>query len=75
MDSLSTKIKKLQKLQDQQQQYSRKNCLLVHWIAEEKDEITDEVIINTLYQKLDLGITLQDIARTHRIGEPKKTRE
>ena len=32
------------------------------------------MIINTLYQKLDLGITLQDIARTHRIGEPKKTR-
>ena len=74
LDSLSTKIEKLEKLQDQQEQYSRRNCLLVHGIAEEKEEITDEVIINTLNEKLDLDITLWDLERTHRIGEPKKTR-
>ena len=74
VDSLSTKIEKLEKLQDQQEQYSRRNCLLVHGIAEEKEEITDEVIINTLNEKLDLEIKLRDIGRTHRIGEPKKTR-
>ena len=54
VDSLSTKIEKLEKLQDQQEQYSRRNCLLVHGIAEEKEEKTDEVIINTLNEKLDL---------------------
>ena len=48
LDSLSTKIEKLEKLQDQQEQYSRRNCLLVHGIAEEKEEVTDEVIISTL---------------------------
>ena len=32
------------------------------------------MIINNLNQKLDLEITLQDIERTHRIGEPKKSR-
>ena len=74
MDSLSTKIEKLEKLQDQQEQYSRRNCLLIHGIAEEKEEITDEVIINTLNEKLDLDITLRDIERTHRIGELKKAR-
>ena len=58
VDSLSTKIEKLEKLQDQQEQYSRRNCLLVHRIVEEKEEITDEVIINTLNEKLDLDITL-----------------
>ena len=73
MDSLSTKVEKLEKLQDQQEQYSRRNCLLVHGIAEEKEEITDEVIINTL-KKLDLNIKVRDIERMHRIGEPKKTR-
>ena len=36
MDSLSTRIEKLEKLQDRQEQYSRRNCLLVHGIAEEK---------------------------------------
>ena len=68
VDSLSTKIEKLEKLQDQQEQYSRRNCLLVHGIAEEKEEMTDEVIINSLNEKLDLGIKLRDIDITHRIG-------
>ena len=63
VDSLSTKIEKLEKLQDQQEQYSRRNCLLVHGIAEQKEEITDEVIINTLNGKLDLEIKLRDIDR------------
>ena len=72
VDSLSTKIEKLEKLQDQQEQYSRRNCLLIHRIAEEKEGIIDEGIINTLNKKLDLDITLRDIERTHRIGELKK---
>ena len=74
VDSLSTKVEKLEKRQDQQEQYSRRNCLLAHGIGEEKEEITDEVITNTLNEKLDLEITLQDIERMHRIGEPEKTR-
>ena len=74
VDGLSTKIEKLEKLQDQQEQYSRRNCLLVHGIAAEKEEIKDEVIINTLNEKLDLDITLREIERTNWIGEPKKTR-
>ena len=36
--------------------------------------MTDEVIINTLNEKLHLDITLRDIERTCRIREPKKTR-
>ena len=70
VDSLSTKIEKLEKLQDQQEQYSRRNCLLVHGIGEEKEEFTDEVIINILNEKLGLD----NICGTRRIGEPKKTR-
>ena len=73
VDSLSTKIEKPEKLQDQQEQHSRRNWLLVHDMAEEREETTDEVIINNLNEKLDLDITLQDIDRTHRIREPKKT--
>ena len=72
VDSLSTKVEKLEKFQDLQEQFSGRNCLLVHGIAEEKNELTDEVITNTLNEKLDLEITLRDIERTHRIGEPDK---
>ena len=53
VDNLSTRIEKLEKLQDQQEQYSRRNCL-VHGIGEEKEEFTDEVIINILNEKLGL---------------------
>ena len=74
VDSLSNKVEKLEKLQNQQEQYSRRNCLLAHGIAEEKEEITDEVIINSLNEKLDLEITLRDIEIRHRFPEPKKTR-
>ena len=75
VNSLSTRIEKLEKLQDQQEQYSRNNCLLVLGIAEEKEEITDKVIINTLNETLDLDITLRDLQITHRIGKPKKLEE
>ena len=72
MDSLSTEIEKLEKLKDQQQQYSRRNYPLVNRIVEEKEEITDEVIINTLNETLDLDISLRHLEKTHRIGERKK---
>ena len=76
LNSLSISLsEKHEKLQDQQEQYSTLNCLLVHRIAEEKEEITDEVIINILNQKkLDLQITLRDVERMHQIRETKKTR-
>ena len=61
VDSLSTKVEKLEKLKDQHEQYSRRNCLLVHGIAEEKEEITDEVILNTRNEKFVLQVTLRDI--------------
>ena len=38
---------------DRQEQYSRRNCLLVHGIVEETIEDTDEKIINTPQQSMD----------------------
>ena len=38
---------------DRQEQYSRRNYLLVHGIVEETVEDTDEKIINTLQQNTD----------------------
>ena len=38
---------------DRQEQYSQRNCLLVHGIVEETVEDTDEKIINTLQQNMD----------------------
>ena len=56
---------------DRQEQYSRRNCLLVHGKVEETVEDTDEKIINTLQQILDETIKPEDIVRSHRLGKPK----
>ena len=56
---------------DRQEQYSRRNCLLIHGIVEETAEDTDEKIINTLQQSMDETIKPEDIDRSHRLGKPK----
>ena len=45
----------------------------IHEIAEEKEEITDQVTINTLNEKVDLELTLQHTKRMQRIREHQKT--
>ena len=51
---------KLGKSQDQPEQYSKTNCVLVHGSSKQKEEMTDEVIINSLNEKLDSEITFGD---------------
>ena len=56
---------------DRQEQYSRKNCLLIHGIPENKNENTDVLAMEVIDTKMDIKITENDIDRTHRIGKPK----
>ena len=59
---------------DRQEQYSRRNCLLVHGIAEETVKDTDEKIINTLQQSMNETIKTEDIDRSQRLGKPKSSK-
>ncbi len=81
-DDLENSYKKLKKRVDTQEkqlddleQYSRRNCLLIHGIAEAgiRGENTDQVSINTINQHLNINIDNNDIDRSHRIGKPKST--
>ena len=47
MVNLNEKIEKLERIVDRQEQYSRRNCLLLHGIAEDELENTDELILET----------------------------
>ena len=47
------KLTEVEKTLDRQEQYSRRNCLLVHKVDEKHDEDTEQTIINTV--KNDLG--------------------
>ena len=56
---------------DRQEQYSRRNCLLIHGLPESKNENTDLLAMEVIETKMDIKITDNDIDRTHRIGKTK----
>ena len=49
---MAQRIDKLENLVDQQEQYSRRNCLLVHGIAETNDKNTDDLAVKTINERL-----------------------
>lgn len=52
---------------DELEQYSRRNCLLIHGIEENQSENTTNKAIDT-FDKLDINIDTKDIDRSHRLG-------
>ena len=68
---MAQRIDKFEHLVDLPEQYSRRNCLLVHGIAETIDENTDDLVLQTINEKLDVEITKNEIDRSHRIGRKK----
>ena len=56
---------------DRQEQWSRRNCLLIHGISGNKNENTDVLAMEVIETKMDIKITDNDIDRTHRIRKPK----
>ena len=65
---MAQRIDKLENLVDRQEQYSRRNCLLVHEIAETNKENTDGLVRKTLNEKLGINITKNETDRSHRIS-------
>ena len=61
-------IQQLENKIDRQEQYSRWNWILIHGIAENKEENTDQQAIDFINDNLDIKIDEIDIDRSHRIG-------
>ena len=55
---------------DRQEQYSRRKCLLIHSLLESRNKNTDEMVIETIKEKIK-EIKNDEIDRSHRIGTPK----
>ena len=68
---MAKRISDLESVIDRQEQYSRRNCLLIHKVAETKGENTDQICIDLINEKLDINLTEKDIDRSHRIGMKK----
>ena len=57
---------------DRQEQYSRRNCLLIHGITEGNQENTDDLALEIFREKLDIELTQRDLDQTHWIGKNDK---
>ena len=59
---------------EQQGQYSRQNCLLIHDVEENSNEDTDELVLNITNDDLENNLTEVTIDRTQLIGDSKMKR-
>ena len=69
---IDKKIHDLKRVIDRHEQYSRRNCILVHGVKESENEDTDVVVTETLNELLQEKITDVVIDRSHRIAKLKK---
>ena len=71
-ENVSVMNKKVENLEKEiYEQYSRRNCLLVHGTVETDDEVTDDLVIETISMKMNIEISPADLDRTHRIQKKK----
>ena len=50
------------------QQYSRRNCLKIYGVPENKGENTDKVVCSLASEHLDIILTEEDLDRSHRVA-------
>ena len=65
----------MKKKADDQEQYSRRNCLLIHGLTETKTEDTDEMVLDVINNKLNIEMSQISIDRSHRLGKQKGPRQ
>ena len=71
VNNLTETVAKLVKEADNHEQYSRRNCLLVHGLPENTLENTDDLAFTMFKNEMDIEMFSDDIGRSHRIGKQK----
>ena len=56
---------------DDQEQYSIRNCVLIHGIPESHGEDTNKLAFEIFRDKLEVEVSQGDRSMTHRIGKAK----
>mgnify|MGYP001796697292 CR=1 FL=1 len=76
VSNLNDHVMQLQNQLDFQQQYTRRNCVLIHGIEEGKGENTDKLVCDVIKDELDITIDIdKDIDRSHRLGRFKQDKK
>ena len=58
----------MKKAADRQEQYTRRNCLLIHHIEEKDDENTNDTVLEVMKDDLGVDISIDDLDRSHLLG-------
>ena len=56
---------------NRQEQYSRKDCILVHGLKKETDESTDDRVLKLFREELNEDVLLVNLDRTHIVGKKR----
>ena len=75
MFDINTSVKNLENQLDQQEEYSPRNCILIHSITETQGENTYDISLPTTNEHLEIELTEKELDHTHRIGNPKSGNE
>ena len=75
VNNLSDRLENAEKRLEDQEQYSRRNCLLLHGIEETDKEDTDQLVLDVINKDMEIDLPISAIERTHRIGNPKQKRK
>ena len=54
---MTKRSKVLEESIDQQEQYSHRNCLLIHGVEENSNEDTDQLALNIINNDLEIDLT------------------
>ena len=73
IDNLEAEKSKLADEIDDLEQYSRRNCLLIHGIPESNKEDTTAACLENINKKLKVNLTRDHLDRTHRVGKRKSS--
>ena len=71
---LNQKVEPMDMSLDHHEQYSRRNCLLIHDVKENEKENTDEVVIEFFEKEMKEKLSANDIDRSHRLEKKNGSR-
>ena len=66
---LNEKVETIGRSLDCHEQYSRRNCLLIHSVKENEKEYTDKVVKEFFEKEMEEKLSANDIVRSHQLGK------
>ena len=63
--TVNEKVETMGRSLDRREQYSRRNCLLVHGVKKNETENTEEVVIEISENEMQEKVSVNDIDRSH----------